>query len=147
MIHVRARARVFVAGALALCAGCATVHHSPASPRIQFGVDGGFYYLKNDQRTPIGLLGGDLPSLVAPDDEAIQFARRGRRELAIGVPTYLAGVAAIVIGAAVAKPPGWAVAGGGLAVVGVGASLMGAGAVNLIDAVHTYNDHVAPGLP
>jgi hypothetical protein len=147
MIRVRARARVFVTGALALWAGCATVHRSPASPRIQLGVDGGFYYLKNDRRTPIGPLGGDLSSLVATDEEAIQFARRGRRELAIGIPTYLAGVAAIVIGAAVAKPPGWAVAGGGLAAVGVGVSLMGAGAVNLIDAVHAYNDHIAAGMP
>lgn len=139
---IRAGARAVLACGLAACVGCATVHRSPPSPRIQLGVDGGLFYLKDGRKTSVGPLGGDLPSLVAGNDEAVRFARRARGELAIGVPMYLAGAALIIVGLVVDKPTGWAVVGGGGAVAVSGVGVMGAGVVNLIDAVNAYNDAV-----
>ncbi len=54
----------------------------------------------------------------------------------------MCGLAAVVVGAAIAKPAGWFAAGAGVATAGVGLGLMGAGAMNALDAINVYNDHV-----
>lgn len=124
--------------------GCATTYR-PAGPRIALVVEnGGGYYAKGDARTPIGPLGGDLQDIVRGSDEAVRYARRSRTLLAFGVPTYIVGVASVVVGLAIAKPEGWVVGGAGIACLGTGLGLMGAGFVNAVDAVNVYNAQLPP---
>ncbi len=133
---------------LALVPACGTVYRPSPSPRIGLVVvHGGVSYLKDGRETPVGPLGGDLEPLVAGDAEAVRLARRARRELAFGVPGYVGGLAAVVVGLALGKPVGWAVAGAGLVMAGTGIGLMGAGAVNAIDAVNVYNNGVPLRAP
>ena len=128
---------------IACLGGCGTAYLPRAAPRIELVIHhGGAYYLKDGAETPIGPLGGDLVGLVGGQDEAVRYARRSRNELAAGVPAYLVGIAAVVVGLAVSKPAGWIIAGAGAASTATGITLMGAGAVNAVDAVHAYNDHV-----
>jgi hypothetical protein len=138
-------ARAAALSCVAFASACATAHEPAPSPRVAVVVHGGgAYYVANGRETPIGPLGGELASVVGADAEAVRFARRARAELAVGVPAYLAGVAAVVVGVAVGKPAGWALAGGGAAAAATGLGLLGAGAVNAVDAVNVYNDHVTP---
>ena len=128
---------------LACLGGCGTAYRPRADSRIELVIHhGGAFYLKDGVETPIGPLGGDLVGLVGGQDEAVRYARRSRNELAAGVPLYVAGIAAVVIGLAVAKPAGWIIAGAGAASTATGITLIGAGAVNAVDAVHVYNDRV-----
>jgi hypothetical protein len=121
--------------------GCGTAYLPRAGPRIELVIHhGGAFYQKNGVETPVGPLGGDLVGLVGGQDEAVRYARRSRNELAAGVPLYVTGIAAVVIGLAVAKPAGWFIAGAGAASTATGITLIGAGAVNAVDAVHVYND-------
>lgn len=137
-------ARLALAASLTLCA-CGTVYRPAPSPRLVLIVHGGgLAYLKDGRETPVGPLGGNLAALVADDAEAVRYARRARRELAVGVPAYVGGVAAVAVGLLLAKPAGWVVAGAGAAIGGTGLGLMGAGAVNAVDAVNVYDDRAAP---
>jgi intracellular sulfur oxidation DsrE/DsrF family protein len=130
------------------CGACGTVYRPATSPRIELVVHGGgVRYLKEGNETAVGPFGGDLESLVAGDPEALRYARRARRELAVGVPTYVVGVAAVVVGMFLGKSAGWVTTGAGAAAMGVGLGLLGAGAANTVDAVNRYNDHVAPWPP
>jgi hypothetical protein len=130
-----------------LCASCGTVYRPRPSPRIDLVVHGGVYYLKDGRETIVGPLGGGLEQLVAGDEDAVRFARRSRHELAVGVPAYVVGLAAVVVGLVSSKPAGWVIGGAGLAAAGVGVGLLGAGAVNAIDAVNVYNDRVSSRPP
>jgi hypothetical protein len=123
--------------------GCGTAFRPRDEPRIALVIHhGGAYYLKGGAETPIGPLGGDLVGLVSGQDEAVRYARRSRNELAAGIPAYLVGITAVLVGLALSKPAGWIVAGAGAASTATGITLMGAGAVNAIDAIHVYNDRV-----
>jgi hypothetical protein len=142
------RAASLVAACAVICGACGTVYHPESSARITLVIHGGgASYLQSGRETPIGPLGGALEPLVAGDADAVGFARRARHELAFGVPAYVCGIAALVVGLVIAKPAGWALAGAGAASGAVGIGLMGAGAVNAVDAVNVYNDHVAPRAP
>jgi hypothetical protein len=146
----RAVRRLGVASLAVLVGGgaCGTVYRPAPSPRIALVVHGGgVHYVKDGRETPVGPLGGDLESLVGGDAEAAPYARRARRELAVGIPAYVVGVAAVVVGLVVGKPAGWIAVGGGALVGGAGLGLMGAGAVDAIDAVNVYNDRAAPRPP
>ena len=142
-------ARALAAGIVLACGGaCGTAYRPATSPRIQLVVHGGgAWYLKDGNETAVGPFGGDLTALVSNDDEALRYARRARRELAVGVPAYMIGVATVAVGLFVGKPTGWAIAGSGAAVGAVGLGLLGAGFLNAVDAVNKYNDHVAPWPP
>jgi hypothetical protein len=126
---------------------CGTIYRPLPSPRIDIVVHAGIYYLQSGQETPVGPLGGALESLVSEDADAVRFARRSRRELAVGVPLYLCGLAAVVVGLVAGKSDARAIAGGGLAMAGVGLGFIGAGTVNAVDAVNIYNDRVSTPLP
>ena len=139
-----------VGALLVLCdVGCATSYRPAPSPRIGVIVRQGVaWYVKDGGETPIGPLGGDLQTLVAAEPDAVRFARRARHQLAVGVPAYVCGVGAAVIGLlVVSKPAGWFVGGGGAATAGVGLGLMSAGAMNTVDAINVYNDRVAGAAP
>lgn len=126
--------------------GCSTTYQPRPSDRIGVVIRyGGASYVKNDRLYPIGPLGGDLPALVAGNPEATRLARRARTDLAVGVPAYLVGVAAVVLGLLVRKPMGWGFVGGGVGVGASGLALMGAGFLNAIDAVNVHNDAVGDG--
>lgn len=126
-------------GALA----CSTTHQPRVSPRIAFVIrTGEAEYVKDGRRYPIGPLGGDLPGLVAGNVEAERLAGRARHQLAVGVPAYLTGAAAVIIGLLVHKPAGWVAVGSGAAVGAGGIVLMGAGFTNTVDAINVYNDGV-----
>ncbi|HVU53313.1 MAG TPA: hypothetical protein VHL80_21660 [Polyangia bacterium] len=144
-----ARGRRLVTAACALaCGACGTVYRPATSPRIELVVHGGAVrYLKEGRETAVGPFGGDLEALVAGNDEALRYARRARHELAVGVPAYVCGFAAIAAGLFLGKSTGWITAGAGAATAGVGLGLLGAGAVNAVDAVNAYNDRVAPWPP
>jgi hypothetical protein len=143
MTSRRAGPAVFGWAALLTCAlaGCGTVYRPTPSPRVGLVIHGGgAWYVKDGHETAIGPLGGDLQALVGTDADAAHFATRARHQLAVGVPAYVCGLAAVVVGVAIAKPAGWIVAGAGAGVTATGIVLMGAGAVNAVDAVNVYND-------
>ena len=147
-MKVTRAAPLAVAACAVLSGACGTVYRPEPSARIALVVHGGgAYYLEDGRETPIGPLGGALEPLVAGDADAVASARRARRDLSIGVPAYLVGVAAVVVGLVIAKPAGWAVAGAGAATAGTGIVLLGAGAVNAVDAVNVHNDRVPPRAP
>jgi hypothetical protein len=98
--------------------------------------------VKNGREAPLGPLGGDLELLVAETPVAATAAHRARNQLAVGVPAYVGGVAAVVTGLLLAGPAGWIVLGCGAAAAGTGLSLMGAGVTNAVDAVNLHNDAV-----
>ena len=126
-----------------LGAACSTTFQPRRSERIGLVIrHGGAWYVEGDREVPVGPLGGDLGALVAGRPDAVRLARRSRAELAVGVPSYLAGVAAVVVGLLVRKTAGWITIGGGVAIGGTGLVLMGAGVTNAVDAINTYNDDV-----
>jgi hypothetical protein len=141
---------VLVSAALLACAlaDCGTVYRPTPSPRLGLVIhNGGAWYVKDGHETAIGPLGGDLGSLVGSDADAARFATRARHELAVGVPAYVCGLAAVVVGVAIAKPAGWIVAGAGAGVTAAGIVLIGAGTVNAVDAVNVYNDRATTSHP
>jgi len=132
----------------ALLAACGTVHTPIVSPRVGLVIHGGgAWYVKDGHETPIGPLGGDLRALVDSDPDAERYATRSRHQLAVGVPAYVCGLAAVVVGVALAKPAGWIVAGAGAGLTATGIGLIGAGAVNAVDAVNVYNDRPTASRP
>ena len=98
-------------------------------------------YVKDGREVPIGPFGGDLETLVSDTPAAAVHARKSHTQLAIGVPTYLTGVAGVIVGiAALSGPVGWVVIGiGGLA-AGTGLGFMGSGFTHAVDAVNIHND-------
>jgi hypothetical protein len=68
-------------------------------------------------------------------------ARKSHTQLAVGVPTYLTGVAGVIVGiAALSGPVGWVVIGVGALTAGTGLGFMGSGVTHAIDAVNIHND-------
>jgi hypothetical protein len=113
---------------------------------------GGPVYVKSALDFPIGPLGGPLEPLVADVPAAVEPARRARRQLSIGVPVYMGGIATVIVGVALSwSPLGWVVFGAGIASTGTGLGFMGAGVTNAVDAVNIHNDGVkdpaAPARP
>jgi hypothetical protein len=109
---------------------------------------GAALYVKNGQEVPIGPFGGALEPLVADVPLAATKAHRSHNELAVGVPLYLGGVAALVLRIFVLR--GWegsaALAAGATSTV-TGLSLIGAGFTNAVDAVNIHNDCVSHTAP
>ena len=144
---MRASKLVALATAVAGLGGaCGTAYQPRPSARVGFIIHHGVaLYVKNGQEVPIGPLGGALEPLVESSPPAAFRARRAHRQLAFGVPLYLAGVVALVVGLASSRPPvRWSLLGAGAASGGTGLILMGAGFTNIIDAVNVYNDSVSP---
>jgi hypothetical protein len=138
--------RVALVGALgpllALGAGCSTTYQPRPSPRIGLVVHGGtLSYVQNGRETPVGPLGGDLGALVGGNPQAAAQARTARTELAVGVPAYLVGIGAVVLGLWLLDGnERWVAAGAGAGVAGTGLGLMGAGFTHLLDAVNIHGD-------
>jgi len=150
MTRRRPALAVLVSTALsgALLIGCGTVYTPTLSPRVGLVIrNGGAWYVKDGHETAIGPLGGDLRALVGSDPDAERYATRSRHQLAVGVPAYVCGLAAVVVGVALAKPAGWIVAGAGAGLTATGIGLIGAGAVNAVDAVNVYNDRPTASRP
>ena len=101
-------------------------------------------YVKNGQEFPVGPLGGALEPLVVSVPPAAALAHRARNQLIAGVPLYVGGVAAVLIGLALSGGSApWIVRGAGAASAGTGLILIGAGFTNAVDAVNVYNDRVS----
>lgn len=124
--------------------GCGTAYRPRPSPWIGLNVDGGtLSYVQNGREIPVGPLGGDLGALVAGNPAAVAHARTARTELAVGVPAYLLGIGAAIVGLWLLDGnERWVTAGAGAGLAGTGLGLMGAGFTHLIDAVNIYNDGV-----
>jgi hypothetical protein len=141
-----ARALVVVA-----CAGaaCGTAYQPRPSARIGVIIHHGVaLYVKNGQEVPIGALGGALEPLVASSPAAAARAHRAFNQLAVGVPLYVLGAAAVIVGLSSSTfPLRWTAIGAGTASLGTGLSLIGAGFTNAVDAVNIYNDSVAGPAP
>lgn len=98
-------------------------------------------YVKDGREEPIGPFGGDLESLVSDTPAAAVHARKSHTRLAIGVPTYLTGIAGVIVGiAAMSGPVGWVVIGIGALTAGTGLGFMGSGFTHAVDAVNIHND-------
>jgi hypothetical protein len=140
------RRALALATALALvpAAACSTTYQPRPDPRVGVVIRrGGAFYVKDGQLTPVGPFGGDLEPLVAGHPESARLARRARRQLQVGVPLYVLGLAGIVASlAAVSGNARWPLVGAGAAGAGTGLSLIGAGFTNGVDAVNVYNDSV-----
>jgi hypothetical protein len=139
--------------AAAATAACSTTYSPQRSGRVAMVVEGGSLAFVRDGRTyPLGLLGGGLADAVACDPEAVEHAHAYTRDMAIGLISTIAGVAALAGDLAYASVP--ARAGAWPQPVDLG--ILGAGAVaailgdifldsaqpNLYDAINIYNDHV-----
>jgi hypothetical protein len=139
---VNRRARALVVALLVGCCACSTTYQPTPSARIGLVIrNGGAWYVKDGHETAIGPLGGDLAGMMAGQPDAIRLAHRSRTELAVGVPSYVCGLIAVVVGLTLRSPERWIVAGAGAATAGTGIGLMGAGFTNALDAVNVYNDH------
>ena len=138
------RDRVGVAVALTMVlsqAACSTTYQPQPTGRVGVVIHRAApMYVKDGREVPIGPLGGDLASLMADTPAAAMHARKSHTQLAIGVPTYLTGVAGVIVGIAVLSGPvGWVVIGiGALAATGLG--FMGSGVTHAVDAVNIHND-------
>jgi hypothetical protein len=85
---------------------------------------------------------------VASSPPAVSLAQRSRSQLAAGVPLYVAGVAAVVVGLLASPSPAalkWGLVGGGAGAGVTGIVLMGAGVTNAVDSVNVYNDAAGTG--
>jgi hypothetical protein len=129
---------------MACCAGtaCSTSFQPRANGQVGIVIHhGAAIYVKDGQEVPIGPLGGALQPLIASVPSASALAHRSRNQLAIGVPLYVCGVAALVLRAIVLRgPAGWTALGAGGASTVTGLGLIGAGFTNAVDAVNIYND-------
>jgi hypothetical protein len=143
------RARVPIVWSLLLLAchlaACSTTYQPRPTERVGLVIHhGGAAYTHAGQESAIGPFGGDLEGLVAGQPAAVARARRSRHQLQAGIPAYLGGFGAAVVGLVLSGPAGWIVLGVGAATAGVGLGLMGAGFTNAVDAINTYNDSVPP---
>jgi len=138
----RLPARLALGLLLALGAGCGTTYQPRPSPRIGLVVHAGtLSYVQNGREVPVGPLGGDLGALVGGNPQAAAQARTARRQLMVGVPAYLVGIGAVVLGAwLIDGNERWVAVGAGAGLAGTGLGLMGAGFTHLLDAVNIYAD-------
>ena len=107
-------------------------------------------YVKDGQEHPVGPLGGDLEPLVASSPSAARLAHRSRNQLSLGVPLYVSGIAALLVGLAMSGGGSvpWIVRGAGVTAGVTGLGFIGAGFTNAVDAVNVYNDWVSiPAAP
>ncbi|HJX64145.1 MAG TPA: hypothetical protein VJ860_09360 [Polyangia bacterium] len=145
------RVGVTVALTVALLqAACSTTYQPRPTGRVGLVIHyAAPVYVKDGREVPIGPFGGDLASLVADTPAAATHARKSHTQLAIGVPTYLTGVAGVIVGIAVLSGPvGWVVIGVGALTAGTGLGFMGSGVAHSIDAVNIHNDaasEIRPG--
>jgi hypothetical protein len=128
-----------------LVAACSTTYQPRPSGRVGFVIHRGTaMYVKNGQEFAVGPLGGALEPLVASSPTAAALAHRARNQLTAGVPLYVGGVAAVVIGLVLSGGSApWIARGAGAASAGTGLVLIGAGFTNAVDAVNVYNDWVS----
>jgi hypothetical protein len=126
--------------------GCSTAYQPRPSGRVSVAIHhGAAVYVKNGREVPIGPLGGELENLVADTPVAIHSAHRARNQLTAGVPSYVGGLGAVVVGLALSGPVGWLVLGVGAASAATGLTLIGAGFTNAVDAVNLHNDATPDG--
>jgi len=125
-----------------LQAACSTTYQPRVTGRVGVVIHHAApMYVKDGREVPIGPFGGDLASLVADTPAAAMHAHKGHTQLAIGVPTYLTGVAGVIVGIAVLSGPvGWVVIGIGAVTAGTGLGFMGSGVTHAVDAVNIHND-------
>ncbi len=125
-----------------LQAACSTTYQPRPTGRVGVVIHhAAAMYVKDGREVPIGPFGGDLASLVADTPAAAMHARKSHTQLAIGVPTYLTGVAGVIVGiAALSGPVGWVVIGIGAVTAGAGLGFMGSGLTHAVDAVNINND-------
>jgi hypothetical protein len=133
-----------------LQAACSTTYQPRNTGRVDVVIHyAAPVYVKDGREVPIGPFGGDLASLVADTPAAAMHARKSHTQLAVGVPTYLTGVAGVIVGIAVLSGPvGWVVIGVGALTAGTGLGFMGSGVTHAIDAVNIHNDaasEIRPG--
>jgi hypothetical protein len=139
-------AAAVAATALAVGAGgCGTTYQPRPSARVGLVVEhGGARYLQNGRKTPVGVFSGPLQELVAATPAAAAHAHTAHTELAVGVPCYVTGLAAVVLSLTLLSGPvGWVVLGVGASTGVTGLGLMGAGVTHAVDAVNIHNDHVS----
>lgn len=137
------RAGVVLALVLAsLQVDCSTTYQPRHSGRVGVVIHhGAAVYVKNGHEVPLGPFGGDLQGLVANVPSAAAHAHTAHTQLAIGVPTYMTGLAGVVVGIVVLSGPiGWVVIGVGAVMAGTGLGFMGAGLTHAVDAVNIHND-------
>ena len=102
---------------------------------------GAAMYVKDGRELPIGPFSGDLEGLVADVPAAAAHAHTAHTQFIIGVPSYMTGLAGVVVGIAVLSGPiGWVVIGVGAATAGTGLGFMGTGLTHAVDAVNIHND-------
>ena len=125
-----------------LQAACSTTYQPRATGQVGVVIHHAApMYVKDGREVPIGPFGGDLASLMADTPAAAMHARKANTQLYIGVPTYLTGVAGVIVGIAVLSGPvGWVVIGIGAATAGTGLGFMGSGVTHAVDAVNIHND-------
>ena len=121
---------------------CSTTYQPRHTGRVGMVIHhGAAAYVKDGRELPIGPLGGDLEGLVSDVPAAAAHAHTARRQFTIGVPTYMTGLAGVVVGiAALSGPVGWVVIGVGAATAGTGLGFLGAGLTHAVDAVNLHND-------
>lgn len=146
------RDRVGVAVALTVAllqAACSTTYQPRPTGRVGVVIHHAApMYVKDGREVPIGPFGGDLASLVADTPAAAMHARKANTQLFIGVPTYLTGVAGVIVGIAVLSGPvGWVVIGIGALAAGTGLGFMGSGVTHAVDAVNIHNDGAPDSRP
>ena len=123
---------------------CSTTYQPRSDGRVGVVIHSGTAaYVQAGKEVPIGPFGGDLEQLVAADQHARASARRSRHQLQAGVPSYVGGLAGVVVGLALSGPIGWVAIGVGAAAAGSGLGLLGAGFTNAVDAVNIYNDTIS----
>jgi len=121
---------------------CGTAYQPTATGRVALVIhDAAMFYVKDGREVPLGLFGGSLEPLVASSPSAASRAHGAHRQFMVGVPLYVGGLTAVVIGLALSwTPVGWIVIGAGVASGGTGLGLVGAGVTNTVDAVNIHND-------
>lgn len=137
------RAGVVVALSVALLqVACSTTYQPRHTGRVGMVIHhGAAVYVKDGREVPIGPFSGDLEGLVADVPAAAAHAHTAHTQFAIGVPTYMTGLAGVVVGIAVLSGPiGWVVIGVGAATAGTGLGFMGTGLTHAVDAVNIHND-------
>jgi len=133
---------VLALSAALLQVACSTTYQPRHTGRVGMVIHhGAAVYVKDGRELPIGPFGGDLEGLVADVPAAAAHAHTAHTQLAIGVPTYMTGLAGVVVGIAVLSGPiGWVAIGVGAATAGTGLGFMGSGFTHAVDAVNIHND-------
>jgi hypothetical protein len=121
---------------------CSTTYQPRHTGRVGMVIHhGAAVYVKDGRELPLGPFSGDLEGLVADVPAAAAHAHTAHTQFAIGVPTYMTGLAGVVVGIVVLSGPiGWVVIGVGAATAGTGLGFMGTGLTHAVDAVNIHND-------